>query len=139
MVELRLVSTKGSFKHVECVVEDELVIRLKRLIEHDEASKAAETFNLSLLGEVLQDLGRDFVVLDDINELILNLLALLLSLLIRINLITILPGVSRMGRGPIVPQGRMVLVINRLVIDLRLLVFCFEHDQEFAFLNSICQ
>ena len=56
MVELRLVSSKGSFKHVECVVEDCLVIRLKSLVEHDEASEAAETFNLSLLGEVLQNL-----------------------------------------------------------------------------------
>lgn len=93
---------------------------------------------MSLLGEVLQDLGRDFVVLDDINELILNLFALLVFLLIMINLSTI-AGISRMGRGPLVPQGRMVLVINRLVIDLRLFDFCFKHDHEFAFLNSICQ
>ena len=66
MIELWLVSAEWSLKHVQGVKEDCMFVLLKCLVEHDETGEAAETFNLSFFSEVLQDLRRDLVVLDDI-------------------------------------------------------------------------
>ena len=76
MVEFCLIATERSFKHVQCILEDCFIIRSKRLIEHYKTGETAEPFDLTLLSEILQFLGRNFIILNDFKKFILNLRAL---------------------------------------------------------------